>query len=140
VEPESVATRTGRSLRVEVTELDETGGMLSAASSLPERFAARADEIADSVVEVAERFRRRLVNRQSCARARPANTEAAAGTGSDRAGTVADADGWDLDEVRITFGLAVEAGSGVIVASGKAGATFGVEVSWSPRTAPTPTG
>jgi hypothetical protein len=95
-------------LKVEVFA-SEPSGRLSPMSALPERFASRAHEIADSVTEVADRFRERLSQRESS-------------TGADHA--------WHLDEVRITFQLALEAGSGVIIATGKAGATFTVDVMW----------
>jgi NTP-dependent ternary system trypsin peptidase co-occuring protein len=74
----------------------------------PEAFAPRADEIADSVAEVANRFRDRL-------------DSAIANGGA----------GWRLGEVELSFGLDLEAESGVLIAKERAGCTFSATLTWS---------
>lgn len=69
---------------------------------VPEEFRARADEIADSIAEVADHFRSRLkkvLGRQ-------------------------DDSGLRVGSVEIEFGIAVQAEAGVVIAKATAGATF----------------
>jgi hypothetical protein len=78
---------------------------------LPESFSARANEIADSVAEVAQQFRARIDQAIS-----------------------KDADatnGWQLGQVEVAFGLQAEAGTGVLIARASVGATFTATLTWT---------
>jgi Trypsin-co-occurring domain 1 len=88
-------------------------GDLARRSLKPEDFGSRADEIAESLVEVAERFRSRLGELIAERAAR----------------------GWALDEVQLTFSLDVQAAAGVIIARASAGATFEASLRWKASSA-----
>jgi hypothetical protein len=104
-------------IRVEVRPTSGAYGEdLTGRPLLPEAFSSRADEIADSVVEIANRFRARL--------------DAAA----DRGGP----SGWRLGEVELAFGLELEAESGVVIAKARAGCTFTATLTWSRSSAAGP--
>jgi hypothetical protein len=96
-------------LRVEVVSSVDSPGQDLAGPPLPEVFSARASEIADSVAEVAEQFRARIDQTLS----RDA------------------ADGWQLGQVEVAFGLQAEAGTGVLIARASVGATFTATLTWT---------
>lgn len=78
-------------------------------------FADRADELGDSLNEIAERLRGRLHELERQPR-----------------------DEWDLDQVSLTFSLDLQADAGVIVARASTKAGFQATLTWkrSARTAP----
>ncbi len=91
-----------------------TGGDLRRSQPIgTETFVSRADEIADAVLQVADRVKTRL----------------------DAAGGENDADesvGWGLDEVELSFELSLQVGGGIVVtASGTA--TVAARVTWRRR-------
>lgn len=79
-----------------------TSGDLAPRFVLPEEFGSRADEIADSIVEIFNNFRSRL------------------GKTLDQR----DHSTWRVGSVEIEFGIAVQAEAGVVIAKTTAGATF----------------
>jgi hypothetical protein len=81
---------------------NETSGDLAPRYAVPEEFRRRADEIADSIGEVAVRFRNRL----SKLIRRP------------------DGETWGVESVEIEFGIKVTAETGVLIAKASGGATF----------------
>jgi NTP-dependent ternary system trypsin peptidase co-occuring protein len=96
-------------IRVEVVPADGAFGQDLAGPPAPELFAARAGEIADSVAEVAAQFRARIDK----------------DIGTD------EAEGWNVSQVEVTFGLQVEVGAGVLIAKASAGATFTATLTWT---------
>jgi len=96
-------------VRIEVVPGVGTYGQDLAGPPVPELFSARASEIADSVTEVAEQFRARI----------------------DQAISRDAADGWQLGQVEVAFGLQAEAGAGVLIAKASAGATFTATLTWT---------
>jgi len=85
------------------------GEDLSGKPVLPEAFTKRADEIAESIVEIANSFRDRL----EVMGARREELE------------------WRMKEVKLSFGLDLEAESGVLIVRAKAGCTFTATLSWA---------
>ena len=96
-------------IRVEVVPAAGPYGQDLAGPPMPELFSARAGEIADSVAEVATQFRARI----------------------DDAISTDPADGWQLGQVEVAFGLQAEAGAGVLIARASAGATFTATLTWT---------
>lgn len=80
----------------------ETSGDLAPRFAVPEEFRRRADEIADSIGEVATRFRNRL----------------------DKLTKRADGEIWGVETIEIEFGIKVTAETGVLIAKASGGATF----------------
>jgi Trypsin-co-occurring domain 1 len=95
------AGRVGPDILLEVRPVAISGD-LGPRPVMPEEFRARAEEIADSIAEVADNFRSRLkkVLRQQ------------------------DDSGLWVGSVEIEFGIAVQAEAGVVIAKATAGATF----------------
>jgi Trypsin-co-occurring domain 1 len=92
-------------------------GNLGPRAAMLEQFEKRATEIADSVAEVAEKFRTRL---EQHIQLQPA----------EKAGDQLPGSQWRLDNVELTFQLALQAQGGIVIkASG--GATFGVKLTWT---------
>jgi hypothetical protein len=84
-----------------------------------ETFVSRADEIADAVLQVADRVKARL---DAAADDAPAEGE----NGADTSGV------WGLDEVELSFELSLQVGGGIVVtASGSA--TVAARVKWRKR-------
>jgi hypothetical protein len=79
-----------------------TSGDLAPRVVVPEEFVSRADEIADSLAQVVDRFRSRL----------------------EKTLDVRDRSSWRVGSVEIEFGIAVQAEAGVVIAKTAAGATF----------------
>lgn len=96
---------------VEVLPARPSGELAPPRPAVPEEFSRRSTEIADSVVDVAERFRSRLDDRM-------------------RAADQSQVKGWRLDQVELSFQLAVQAEAGVIIAKATAGATFAAKLVW----------
>jgi Trypsin-co-occurring domain 1 len=92
-------------IKVQVVSAD-TGEVAFGPRRLPS-FAERADELGDSLNEIATRLRGRL-------------KELGAGA----------ADGWDLDQVNLTFSLDLQAEAGVIVARASSRAGFQAAMTW----------
>jgi hypothetical protein len=84
----------------------QTSGDLAPRAVIPEEFKSRADEIADSIAEVADHFRSRLrkVLHQQ------------------------DDSGLRIGTVEIQFGITVQAEAGVVIAKATAGATFSAKL------------
>lgn len=85
----------------------DRGNLASSPSVAPEAFAARSEEIVDSIVSVSRRIQAELDKRYDSS----SSTE------------------WALDSLELNFELAVQAESGVIIAKASAGATFSVKLS-----------
>jgi hypothetical protein len=96
-------------IQVEVVPADAAFGQDLSDPVAPELFTARADEIADSLAEVAARLRARIDEDIS-----PDETER-----------------WNISQVEVTFGLQVEAGAGILIAKASAGATFTATLTWT---------
>jgi uncharacterized alkaline shock family protein YloU len=97
-------------IMVEVVPAETATGDLASIRALPEDFARRATELADSITEVAGKIRSRL------------DTTLA---GADESGT-----GWSLDQVELGFELALRAEYGVIIGKVAGQATFSVTLTW----------
>ena len=93
---------------VEVRPDPRTAGDLDPKPSLPETFSSRADEIADTLAEVADRVRDRL-----------------AGALAQRPGA-----GYQLEEIQLSFSLDLEVQTGVIIAKTAATAAFQAQLTW----------
>jgi hypothetical protein len=76
---------------------------------VPESFASRAGEVADTITDVADKLRDHL----------EANMSAE------------DSHVWQLNTVELGFELALQAEAGVIIARASAGATFSATLTWS---------
>jgi Trypsin-co-occurring domain 1 len=87
-------------------------GDLGVRTTGPERFADRADEIVDSVTAIAAQVRDRL----------------------EREPELEDAHTWGLDQLELSFQLAVQVQGGVVIKASGA-ATFGVKLTWKPSSA-----
>jgi hypothetical protein len=98
-------------IKVQVVSQD-TGEVAFGPTRLP-NFAERASELGDSLNEIAARLRERL-----------------------RELGKSEADGWDLDEVNLSFSLDLQADAGVIVARASSKAGFQAAMSWK-RSRPT---
>src|SRR5579859_5067884 len=83
-----------------------TSGDLGPGAAIPEKFTARAAEIADSIADVVEHFRSRL---------------GAALHHQDRSG-------WQAGSIEIGFDIAVQAETGIVIAKATAGATFSAKL------------
>ena len=81
-------------------------GDLGPGIAVPESFAQRAGEVADSIAEIASQFRSRLKNKLI----RPSNSD------------------WDMDTIELTFGITVQAEAGVIIARATSSATFSAKL------------
>jgi Trypsin-co-occurring domain 1 len=81
-------------------------GDLGPGVALPESFAGRAGEVADSIAEIATKFRSRLQKTLNKA--------------SDS--------GWKMDAIELRFDIAVQAEAGVIIAKATSGATFSAKL------------
>jgi hypothetical protein len=93
---------TGYDILLEVRPV-ATSGDLAPHPVVPEEFTARAEEIADSIAEVADNFRSRLrkvLERRD------------------------DDSGLKIGSVEIEFGIVVQAEAGIVIAKATAGATF----------------
>ncbi|MER7757729.1 CU044_2847 family protein [Kitasatospora sp. NPDC097643] len=97
------------SVMVAVVPSPDAAGNLAGAS-LRERFADRVDELADTVNEVADKLRDRLVG-----------------------GRQADTEGWGLDAVDMEFSVELEAASGVVLARAAVTGGFAVTLSFRRR-------
>ena len=81
-------------------------GDLAPGIAVPESFAQRADEVADSIAEIASQFRSRLEKKLN----RPSSSD------------------WDMDAIELMFGITVQAEAGVIIARATSGATFSAKL------------
>jgi hypothetical protein len=81
-------------------------GDLAHGLAVPEQFQRRAGEIADSIVEIADRFRSSLEK----ALQKPAEP------------------GWHMDSIELRFDIAVQAEAGVVIARATSGATFSAKL------------
>ena len=81
-------------------------GDLGPSIFVPEAFARRADEVADSIAEIASQFRSRL--------------EKTLDGPSDH--------GWKMDAIELMFGITVQAEAGVIIAKATSAATFSAKL------------
>ncbi len=97
-------------LTVEVVPTGPSGDLASTRAIPPEVFAQRAEEIADAVRDVARRFQDRL----------DIDAEAAMA-----------ASGWTMSQVKLSFQIAVTAGTGVVIARASAAASFTAELTWT---------
>ena len=85
----------------------DRGNLASSASAAAEKFITRSDDIVESIVCVSSRMQVELDKRYD-------------------ADSPAD---WSLDTLELSFGLTLQAESGVIIAKASAGATFSVRLS-----------
>jgi Trypsin-co-occurring domain 1 len=92
-------------IKVEVIA-EDTGEVAFGPKRLP-NFAERVSELGDSLNEIAGALRERLGELGKSA-----------------------ADGWDLDEVNLTFSLDLQADAGVIVARASSKAGFQAALTW----------
>jgi hypothetical protein len=81
-------------------------GDLGPSFALPESFAHRASEVADSIAEIASQFRSRLEKRLD----RPSDH------------------GWKMDAIELMFGITVQAEAGVVIARASSAATFSAKL------------
>lgn len=81
-------------------------GDLGPSIAVPESFAQRAGEVADSIAEIASQFRSRL--------------HKVLGKPPDY--------GWRMDTVELTFGIVVQAEAGIVIAKATSGATFSAKL------------
>lgn len=81
-------------------------GDLGPGIAVPESFAHRAGEVADSIAEIASEFRVRLQKKLN----RPPDH------------------GWKMDAIELTFGITVQAEAGVIIARATTSATFSAKM------------
>lgn len=88
------------------------GDDLSGRTAIPERLEKRIDEIGDSIAEVAKRLESHL--------------EAVSGMNGESR--------WHLGEVQVSFGLDLQAETGVVVVKSKVGCTFTATLTWSSLT------
>ncbi|HEU5111044.1 MAG TPA: CU044_2847 family protein [Micromonosporaceae bacterium] len=95
---------------VEVLPARATSGDLSRRPPGPEPLRERVDDLADTLVEVAERLRSRLDRL-------PADAPAS----------------WALHQVQVQFGVALRAQTGVLVVTAGAESTFSATVTWTPK-------
>jgi hypothetical protein len=102
-------------LLVEVRGGQGRGNLSPGAPSAAEKFTARADEIADSILLVSRRMQTELKNKYE-AESLEGQREAEGATG------------WDIDTLEINFELALQAETGVVIAKASAGATFSVSL------------
>ena len=94
---------------VEVRPANVSGDIARRRPAVPESFASRAGEVADTITEVAGELRDRL-----------------------EANMAADESGlWRLTTVELGFELALKAEAGVIIARASTGATFKATLTWS---------
>jgi hypothetical protein len=100
------------------------GDLRRGASLAPVSFASRADDVADALLEIARRMRGRLQSGDE-------NGEAAepAGAPGDGAATPV-GKSWGLDEVQLSFQLALQADAGVVIAKASTSATFSATMTW----------
>ncbi len=92
---------------IRVVVVSHEGGEVSWRNKKPPTFSERAEELGDSLNEVAETLSGRL-------------TELGRHAGQ----------GWDLDEVQLSFSLALEAEAGVILARASSKAGFQASMTW----------
>jgi hypothetical protein len=97
---------------VQVVPDAESAGDLSPESALTERLSQRADEIAATLADVADRLK----------------------TGLDaRTAEPSGGDGWNLAEVQLRFSLDLQAEAGVVVARTSTRAAFVASLTWKSR-------
>jgi hypothetical protein len=94
---------------VEVRPVQVSGDVARRSPAVPESFADRAAELADTITEVASDLRDRLDENM------PAE----------------DSHGWRLASVQLGFELALQAEAGVVIARASTGATFSATLTWS---------
>jgi indole-3-glycerol phosphate synthase len=87
-------------------------GDLTRKAFAPEDFGRRADEVAESLAVVADRFQEHLEEAADIQRPRKA---------------------WVLEDVQVRFALDLQAEAGVIIARTSASATFEVALTWKAR-------
>lgn len=103
-------------LLVEVMPKSAGGDLRRSQPIGTETFVSRADEIADAVLQVADRVKARL-------------DAAPDDVGGDEDGVAGPAGAWGLDEVELSFELSLQVGGGIVVtASGTA--SVAARVTW----------
>jgi hypothetical protein len=95
-------------IKVEVVQVGDSGYLSPSRASL-EDFGRRAPEVVDSIIAVAGALGKQLDSQAADADARSR---------------------WTMDEMAVSFELALEAEAGVVIARARTSATFNVEISW----------
>jgi hypothetical protein len=99
---------------IEVSQVPRAGGDLRPKIAVPEEFERRAEEVAQSIANVATKLRAKLEQ---------AMAEKPEGR-------------WALKETEVKFGVSLQTEAGVVVARAQAGATFEVTLRWSAPSEP----
>jgi len=97
---------------VEVRPANVNGDIARRRPAVPESFASRAGEIADTLTEVAGELRKRLEANMAAEEAEESHP-------------------WCLTTVELGFELALQAEAGVVIARASTEATFSATLTWS---------
>jgi hypothetical protein len=126
IEPDDAGANGDVEVLVEVSAVGagQGGDLRRGVSLAPVSFASRADDVADALLEIARRMRDRLQSADE-------NGEAAEPAGQARDAEAEPAgESWGLDEVQLSFQLALKADAGVVIAKASTSATFGATMTW----------